>query len=102
MATLQQLVRQQAEQLNLLQQQANAINTSPQPQSEPQPTVTCPRLILPDPDIFDGSDHALYPEFQSKLDAKLILDQTALGFYCEMLWYTYYHLSGAAAGQILS
>ena len=33
MAILQQLVKQQAEQLNLLQQQANATNTCPQPQS---------------------------------------------------------------------
>ena len=56
---------------------------------------------MPDPDIFDGSDRALYPEFRSKLDAKLTLDQAALGSHREMLWYAYYHLSGAAAGQIL-
>ena len=36
MISLQQLVKQQAEQLNLLQQQANAANTSLQPQSESQ------------------------------------------------------------------
>lgn len=102
MAILQQLVKQQAEQLNLLQQQANAINTCPQPQSEPQPAVTRPCLILPDPDTFDGSDHALYPEFWSKLDAKLTLDQAALDSYHEMLWYAYYCLSDAAAEQILS
>ena len=106
MASLQQLVKQQAEQLSLLQQQADATNTSPQLQPEPQPlaqpAAIRPHPILPDPDTFDGSDRALYPEFRSKLDAKLTLDQAALGSHREMLWYAYYHLSGAAAGQILS
>ena len=99
MASLQQLVKQQAEQLSLLQQQTNAANTSSQ--SVAWPAATRPRPILPDPDTFDGSDRALYPEFRSKLDAKLTLDQAALGSHCEMLWYAYYRLSGAAAGQIL-
>lgn len=92
MASLQQLVKQQAEQLSLLQSE---------PQPVAQPAAIHPRPILPDPDTFDGSDRALYPEFQSKLDAKLTLDQAALGSYCEMLWYAYYCLSDAAAGQIL-
>ena len=77
MASLQQLVKHLAEQPSLLQQQADAINTSPQLQPEPQPVAQSaairPRPILPDPDTFDGSDHALYPEFRSKLDAKLTL-----------------------------
>ena len=71
MTSLQQLVKQQAEQLNLLQQWTNAANISPQPQSESQsaaqPAATHPCLILPDSDIFDGNDHALYSEFKNKL-----------------------------------
>lgn len=60
-----------------------------------------PRPVLPDPEIFNGNQRTLYPQFRAKLKAKLSLDSSALGGASEWLWYAYSRLGGAAATQVL-
>ena len=43
------------------------------------PTPSRPRAILPDPEPFDGKTRTLYPQFRTKLAAKLEVDHATLG-----------------------
>jgi hypothetical protein len=81
-----------------------ATNRMPSPplpqQPPPEPVVRRPRPSLPNPDQFDGSNQALYPQFESKLKAKLEIDGRTIGGENEQVWYAFGRLSGEAAGRI--
>jgi hypothetical protein len=62
------------------------------------PTTTKQRM--PKPEKFDGTDLALYPQFEGILRAKLEIDATAIGNEKERTWYAFGCLSGEAAGRI--
>ena len=70
------------------------------PQSPtPEPaTYTKPRL--PNPGKFDGTDLALYPQFEGLLRAKLEIDATAIGGEKERAWYGFGCLEGVVVGRI--
>jgi hypothetical protein len=71
--------------------------TTREPTPEPA-AYTKPRL--PNPEKFDGTDLALYPQFEGLLRAKLEIDATAIGGEREKVWYGFGRLSGDAAGRI--
>ena len=59
-----------------------------------------PRPILPDPEQYDGEDMNAFPQFESKLYAKLQVDEAALGGPFERLWYAFGRLKGKAAQRL--
>lgn len=59
-----------------------------------------PRPILPDPEQYDGEEINAYPQFESKLHAKLQVDKAALGGAYERLWYAFGRLKGKAAQRL--
>jgi Retrotransposon gag protein len=59
-----------------------------------------PRSILPDPEQYDGEEMNAYPQFESKLYAKLQVDEAALGGPYERLWYAFGRLKGKAAQRL--
>jgi hypothetical protein len=59
-----------------------------------------PRPILPDPEQYDGEEMNAYPQFESKLYAKLQVDEAALGGPYERLWYAFGRLKGKAAQRL--
>lgn len=48
-----------------------------------------PRPILLDLEQYDGEEMNAYPQFESKLYAKLQVDEAALGGPYERLWYAF-------------
>ena len=90
---LMAIITDLSERLN--QQQAPATT------SATEQTQRRPRPALPDPEAFDGHDRAYYPQFKAKLQAKLAVDNQALGGPNEQLWYAYSRLNGPAAVHIL-
>ncbi|KAL4860722.1 hypothetical protein BDV12DRAFT_181183 [Aspergillus spectabilis] len=60
-----------------------------------------PRLKLPYPETYDGTKRSWYPQFRSKLRAKLRIDALAIGSEYNQLWHAFGCLSGKAAAQML-
>ena len=71
--------------------------TTREPTPEPV-TFTKPRL--PNPGKFNGTDLALYPQFEGLLRAKLEIDATTIGGEKERVWYGFSRLDGDATGRI--
>ena len=59
-----------------------------------------PRAVLPDPEQYDGEETNAYPQFESKLYAKLQVDEAAIGGPFERLWYAFGRLKGKAAQRL--
>jgi len=59
-----------------------------------------PRAVLPDPEQYDGEEANAYPQFESKLYAKLQVDEAAIGGPFERLWYAFGRLKGKAAQRL--
>lgn len=75
------------------------------PRNEPTTSATDP-LKRPRPKIgdiepYDNTDRSLYPQFISKLRAKLNIDKEAIGNAYDRTWYTFSRLMGSAAAQVL-
>jgi Retrotransposon gag protein len=81
-------------------QQAMAEIARLQAQVHGASTPKRPRPILPDPEPYTGEDHSLYPQFESKLRAKLRVDKEALGGVYERLWYAFGRLKDKAAQRL--
>jgi hypothetical protein len=50
--------------------------------------------------MYDSTDKAVYQTFRSKLQAKLMLDQAAIGSYHGCMWYAFSRLKGNAAAAL--
>jgi hypothetical protein len=100
--TNEQVLRLQAELQQVRAQMSTPTITpaTPQPLTMEAPSRR-PRPVLPDPDMFDGEDKALYPQFKGKLAAKLSIDASAIGGTKELLWYGFSRLKGKAAARLL-
>jgi hypothetical protein len=61
-----------------------------------------PRHILPPLEKYDGINKALYPQFESQLRAKLIIDRDAIGGAYECVWYAFACLKDEAAAKVHS
>jgi hypothetical protein len=59
-----------------------------------------PKHKLDPPGPFNGSDVALYPQFEGKLQAKWDVDGVAIGDEKEQIWYAFTQLKGEAAARI--
>ena len=59
-----------------------------------------PKAKLPDPEKFSGKDSALFPQFLSKLKAKLNIDGKTIGKESNQIWYAFDRLEGTAAARI--
>lgn len=70
------------------------------PAPPPSPPVKRPRPTLPDPEPYDHTKPELFPQFESKLQAKLIIDAVAIGGPYEQLWYAFGRLKDSAAARI--
>lgn len=107
------LAEQQANQLATLSARIESVaerqdtpNTTPLP--PPPPSVTTdrpqasklPKQRLPQVDKYDGTDKALYPQFEGQLKAKLSIDGLAIGGEAEQVWYGFSRLKDGAAGRI--
>jgi len=59
-----------------------------------------PRHILPPLEKYDGISKALYPQFESQLQAKLVIDRDAIGGAFECVWYAFACLKDEAAAKV--
>ena len=59
-----------------------------------------PRHILPPLEKYDGKNKTLYPQFESQLRAKLIIDRDAIGGANECVWYAFACLKDEAAAKV--
>jgi hypothetical protein len=59
-----------------------------------------PRHILPPLEKYDGKNKTLYPQFESQLQAKLIIDRDAIGGANECVWYAFACLKDEAAAKV--
>ena len=59
-----------------------------------------PRHILPPLEKYDGINKALYPQFESQLQAKLVIDRDAIGGAFECVWYAFACLKDEAAAKV--
>jgi hypothetical protein len=101
MATLASRIDAYEERIRMSDLTTNRIPSPPLPQQAlPEPIVPRPRPSLPNPDQFNGSNQALYPQFESMLKAKLEIDGRTIGGENEQVWYAFGRLSGEAAGRI--
>ena len=87
-----------------LQNVRPAQRTSP-PQNEATPLANDPlrrpRPKIGDIELYDNTDRSLYPQFISKLRAKLNIDKDAIGSAYDRIWYAFSRLTGSAAAQVL-
>lgn len=60
-----------------------------------------PRPKIGDVEPYDNTDRSLYPQFMSKLRAKLNIDKEAIGNAYDRTWYIFSRLTGSAAAQVL-
>jgi hypothetical protein len=71
-------------------------------QESPQPSeLKRPRPKLRDPEVYDGTKRSWYPQFRSKLRAKLRIDAPAIGSEYDRMWHAFGCLSGEAAANML-
>jgi hypothetical protein len=95
-----ELIQQLLARINQLE--ANQGNRIAQSGMSVQPVESRrPRPKLPDPEPYDGTKRSLYPQFRSKLRAKLQVDALSIGNDYDRMWYAFSRLSGEAAAQIL-
>lgn len=103
-AMVESMRTRMAEMERELQNVRPAQRTSP-PRSEPTPSTTDslrrPRPKIGDTEPYDNSDRSLYPQFISKLRAKLNIDKDAIGSAYDRIWYAFSRLTGSAAAQVL-
>ena len=66
----------------------------------PSPQVKRPRPTQGDPEPYDHTKPELFPQFESKLQSKLIIDAAAIGGPYEQLWYAFGRLKDYAAARI--
>ncbi|KAL1953147.1 hypothetical protein VTO42DRAFT_3547 [Malbranchea cinnamomea] len=84
--------------LNLQGQQlASLVQAIQQQTSASSPPL---RARLPDPEKYDNSDPQSYPQFRSKLQAKLTCDADVIGSVKTRTWYAFHYLEGNAAKRI--
>jgi hypothetical protein len=62
--------------------------------------VRRPKPVLPDVEIYNGTDKAAYQTFCSKLQAKLMLNQATISSYHRCMWYAFSRLKGNAAAAL--
>lgn len=60
-----------------------------------------PRPKIGDVELYNNTDWSLYPQFMSKLCAKLNIDKEAIGNAYNCTWYIFSCLTGLAAAQVL-
>jgi hypothetical protein len=95
-----ELIQQLLARINQLE--ANQGNRIAQSGMSVQPVESRrPHPKLPDPEPYDGTKRSLYPQFRSKLRAKLQVDALLIGNDYDQMWYAFSRLSGEAAAQIL-
>ena len=66
----------------------------------PSPQIRRPRPTQGDPEPYDHTKPELFPQFESKLQAKLIIDAAAIGGPYEQLWYAFGRLKDYAAARV--
>ena len=81
-----------------VQRTSSPRNGSTSPATDP---LKRPRPKIGDIEPYNNTDRSLYPQFISKLRAKLNIDKDAIGNAYDRTWYTYSRLIGSAAAQIL-
>jgi hypothetical protein len=72
----------------------------PPPAGTPAPPVKRPRPTQAHPEPYDHTKPELFPQFESKLQAKLVIDAEAIGGPFEQLWYAFGCLKDNAAARI--
>jgi len=60
-----------------------------------------PRHVLLLKQKFDNTNRALYPQFRAKLEAKLQIDNRAIGKLYKQIWFRFSCLDDSAVSQIL-
>jgi len=92
--------------IELMQARINQLESAqehrspPPPAAPPSPQVKRPRPTQGDPEPYDHTKPELFPQFESKLQSKLIIDAAAIGGPYEQLWYAFGRLKDYAAARI--
>ena len=73
--------------INQLESAQEHRSPPPVPPAPPSPQIRRPRPTQGDPEPYDHTKPELFPQFESKLQAKLIIDAAAIGGPYEQLWY---------------
>lgn len=99
LAELQATIQQQAARIAELEGYAAAYAGNTTANSSEQ-LKKRPKHKLKDPEPYDDTDRSLYPQFRSKIEAKLTIDAEAIGDESERVWYGFNLLQGAAAARV--
>lgn len=103
-ATIESMRTRMAEMERELQSTRPVQRTSP-PRNESTSPATDPlkrpRPKIGDIELYNNTDRSLYPQFISKLRAKLNIDKDAIGNAYDRTWYIFSRLTGSAAAQVL-
>lgn len=59
-----------------------------------------PKSVLPNIDLYNGEDKAMYPPWAMKLEAKLDIDGASIGGEKEKVWYGFGRLTDKAAAAV--
>lgn len=103
-ATIESMKTRVAEMERELQNTRPSQQTSPHGNERTPPAADAlrrPRPKIADVEPYDNTDRSLYPQFTSKLRAKLNIDKDAIGSAYDRIWYAFSRLTGSAAAQVL-
>ena len=79
---------------------ATTTDTEGQSTNEPPITTIYKKSRMITPEKFNGEDLALYPQWETKILAKLDIDGELIGGHKERCWYIFGCLTGKAAARI--